>query len=72
MDAERLWVSVLIWRSVIEAWTREDVCGKKDTIRKYLKGRVNRMDQALKTKEREVSVFLDVTFGEMMVPFTDT
>lgn len=72
MDAERLWVSVLLWRSVIEAWTREDVYGKKDTFGKYLKGRISRMDHTLKTKEREISIFLDVTFGEMMVPFTDT
>lgn len=49
--------------------------GKKDTFRKYLKGRFNRVDQTLKMKEREMygimSMFLDVTFGEMIVPFTD-
>lgn len=69
-------VPALVLWSVMEAWTRENMTWKKeDAFRKYLKGRINRIDQTLMMKEVEMSGITSmspgVTFGEMTAPFTD-
>lgn len=63
----------------MEAWIRVFIdvwMEKRGYIREYLKGKISRMNQILRMKEREVSriisVILSVTFGEKMVLFADT
>lgn len=49
-------VPALVSWSVMEAWIRKDMYGEKeDAFRKYLRGRVHRIDQTLMMKEMELS-----------------